>query len=557
MNQKKTPGSRNGRNSAPQYDPSAQESQNWYNYPQGYGESYDPADYENAYGTDYSQQYDTGYNSGYGPQNVQNPYSGYADPQWDQQSYGNGPYQETPPEPPKKRKRSIIPWITELIFLLVLGLCSFLFYRYSLSNLETVKSDLVVFEQAQPNYRCQQIFDELFQNPDWGKLYDLAGIQDSPYEGKEAFVAYMSQTVDGGGLSYHQIRFDPAEPLVYEIRSGEETIGSFSMENHGTSPEVPKWELGQLKLQFTADQSFQIKTPQGCSVLVNGIALDESHMIRQDYVQSLGEKKIQLPGTQVLEVRGLLQTPQITVTDSAGAELQVSFDEAAGLFSVPTEDSAAISDEEREIALEAVKNYCKFMINKGGGRANLKKYFKADTDTYNAIVGSDLSWIQKEKDHGYANETVTDYIRYNDNSFSARVSLTWQLTRPDGSVKESQVEKSLVFERDSKNGWLCTRMTGLDLTESISQVRITFMNGDEVLTSCLLDAGSKTISCPKVTAPEGKVFSGWMTQKQAQDGSSYYQRVLIPEADGNAAVPDGILPLEPMILYPVFETPNS
>ena len=279
------------------------------------------------------------YGSGDGTDNTQDPYNGYTAPQWDQQAYGNDSYQTDPPEPPKKRKRSIVPWITELVFLLILGLCSFLFYRLSLSNLETVKNDLTAFEQAQPSHRSQQLFDEFFKAPDWGSLYDLAGIQDSPYEGKEAFVAYMSQTIGGGPLTYKQVGFDPAQPLLYEIQFHEETIGSFSMVNQGTAPEAPQWELGEVRLQFTPDRSFQIQTPQGCSVFVNGTALDESHIIRQDYVQSLGEEKIQLPGTQVLEVRGLLQTPQITVKDSSGAELQASFDEAAGTQNIPAASS--------------------------------------------------------------------------------------------------------------------------------------------------------------------------------------------------------------------------
>ena len=42
---------------------------------------------------------------------------------------------------------------------------------------------------AQPNIRRDEVFQDLFADPDWEALYALAGEEDTAYEGAAAYVA--------------------------------------------------------------------------------------------------------------------------------------------------------------------------------------------------------------------------------------------------------------------------------------------------------------------------------------------------------------------------------
>ena len=51
------------------------------------------------------------------------------------------------------------------------------------------------YEASQPTAKCNEIVAELFTNPDWGKIYDLAGMEDTIFEGRDAYISYMSDKV--------------------------------------------------------------------------------------------------------------------------------------------------------------------------------------------------------------------------------------------------------------------------------------------------------------------------------------------------------------------------
>lgn len=519
---------------APDAAPSADYPQEAYGEPQGMG-------YQGqAY-------YDPQADQGYGNMTYGDPgYEGYPE-----QTYGDPSYYEEPQQEQPRRKIRKGPIIVGVLFYLALFACVGLFYMHIQKNLQKVEQELLAYEQAQPVHISQQVFEGLFGNPDWMALYEQAGLSDTDYEGREAFAAYMDQRVGGQSLSFRQLSFDQTQALEYGVFAGSDQVAAFTIRNHGATPQTPDWQKEGLTIYYKPVNKYRISLQDGQKVAVNGVALDDSLVIQEEYLQTLDEEKRRLPGTKVLEIREFLVQPTVTAESADGKALVVSFDEKTNTFQVPASDSGTISEEQKQLALDTIHTYCKYMINKAGGPAGLSKYFKQDTATFKAIVGSDLTWVQKESGHNFANEELSDYVSYGDKKFSVHVDLTWQLTRPDGSVKESPVEKTLVFEK-FESGWLCTRMTGFDLVEAVRNVRLTFWNGDTVLDSALIRTDSQTVTCPKITAPEGKKFAGWAVLRTAEDGSRQYQRVLMPEADGTAPVASG-LTLEPMDLYPLFE----
>ena len=105
-----------------------------------------------------------------------------------------------PEAPAKKQKKgprlgSVIFYTLYFMFILVFALGTYI-------GLRIVRDWLTDYEAAQPGYKAEQVFQQLFTDPDWGALYVSAGAKDSAYEGKEEFVTYMEEKIGDTPLTY-------------------------------------------------------------------------------------------------------------------------------------------------------------------------------------------------------------------------------------------------------------------------------------------------------------------------------------------------------------------
>lgn len=119
--------------------------------------------------------------------------------------------QAAEPAPVKKSssapvKRSRGPRLSGVIFYAVFFLCIFLFYVATYFGLLGLRNWLTRYEMAQPATKSEEVFEKLFIDPDWGALYEIAGVQDTAFENKDAFASYMENTVGDSKLSKNHIR---------------------------------------------------------------------------------------------------------------------------------------------------------------------------------------------------------------------------------------------------------------------------------------------------------------------------------------------------------------
>lgn len=452
-------------------------------------------------------------------------------------------------------KRSRGPRLSGVIFYAVFFLCILLFYAATYFGLLGLRNWLTRYEMAQPATKSEEVFEKLFSAPDWGALYDTAGIQDTAYESKDAFASYMESTVGDSKLTYMETSTGLSEDKKYIVRLGKEKIASFTLVDHNHSDsktEIPDWQLGTIEFFFTREESYRIQKLDGHTAYVNNVPLDDSATIRISTTNAEDYLPEGIMGVRVCtqEISGLVAAPSVRIVDGSGDEMAVTYDAASRSFIEQT-TASTISDTERDVAINAVKTYALYMINQAG-EADVAKYFLRGSDAYKAITDTERGFVQDAASRDFANETVTDYCRYSDNLFSLRVSVTLNQHRASGSVKESNIDQSLFFEKQSSGKWLCYAMTAVDVSKPVERVRLTFQDGDTTLESNFYDADSTQITCPVVSAPKGKVFSGWMTEEIDESGNPVMNLVFQPDESGNVSLPVGTT-LEPMTLYPLFE----
>ena len=461
------------------------------------------------------------------------------------------PLTQTVPEKHRKGPRlgGVIFYTLYFMFILVFFVATFF-------GLQWLQGWLADYQAAQPTTKSQEVFDQLFSHPDWGALYDAAGIEDTPYEGKEQFVSYMENKVGDATLTFKETSAGLSGDKKYFVLLGDEKIASFTLSGQTAAiTDIPDWELGGVELFFDRSETFYIQNVDGHTVEVNGVPLDDSHVIQIATTAAAERLPIGVTGTSTCtqEISDLMAVPTVTIFDKSGKTMEVSYDAETHTFTEQTEANT-ISDSEREAALNAAKTNCLFMIEKAS-KADIAKYFDTSSDVYRVIVNLGNLWVQDNNGYRFTKEEVSDYARYSDDLFSAHVVLNLNVTRKDGTTKDFGYDQTLFFRKQDTGKWLVYDATNADVNAPVGKVRLTFMNGDTVLSSEFVKTDATELDTPLVSAPEGKVFIGWYRIDKYDKGTTYTM-VFDPDENGHVAIPNGTT-LEPMTLYALFETPSG
>ena len=464
--------------------------------------------------------------------------------------------------PAKKQKKG--PRLGSVIFYTIYFLFILLFVLAIYLGLSRIRDWLASYEAAQPTYKAQQVFDQLFTDPDWGALYVSAGAKDSAYEGKDQYVAYMEEKVGDSKLTYMETA-GGLSGKKYIVRLGDEKVASFSLVDKknvsvslnltdlGSLGEIPDWQLGSVEVFFQRIGSYRIVKLDGHTAYVNGVALDESFTIME--ATTIAEQYLPegLTGVSMCtqEVNGLMEKPEVIVNDENGNPVEVTYDEQTRTFTARTESNTMAEDQET-VALEAAKINALWMIEEVKDRGKVAKYYDASSKPYDDIVHLGELWMQGNAGYEFKNEKVSNFAAYGSDMFSVYVSLDLDVTRKDGTSRTYDFAKTLFFKKIS-GSWKVVEWTNVDVSQPVGKVRLSFLHNGSLLNSEFYETDADEIITPIISpAPEGKTFSGWATQTVNEEGNTVMTIVFQPDETGTVAIPDGTT-LEPMMLYSVFE----
>jgi len=468
------------------------------------------------------------------------------------------------------------PRLGGVIFYTLYFLFIFLFFVAVYFGLQRLQDFLVEYEGAQPTAKSATVFQELFDDPDWGALYDAAGIADTQYEGKEAFVSYMEELVGDQELTYQLTSTGMSEDVKYFVKLGDKRLAYFTLTggeknqsfnfyklfeylaSSGTYADIAEWKLGEVGLYYERANGYRIQTVDGHIPYVNGVALTDDHIIQisgiKEDTTGFLPSGVTTPRTSIYEISDLIAEPVITVADKSGAQKEVVYDAATDTFVEQAEDMAVISEEEKALALDALKTYAKYGI-KEATAGDVGKYFDSTGEAYKSIMQTVLTWTKGNNGFSFDKDTVSDYCRYSDTMYSCYVTTELTIKLTDGGTQTKAINSTLLFSKTA-GGWKVTKMTNANIYVPEGKVRLTFMNDDIVLQSDFCNIEATTLDTPLLSVPEGKVFSGWMKETVAANGSKTMSLVFVPDEYGVVTIPSGTT-LEPMVLYPLFENAGA
>lgn len=415
------------------------------------------------------------------------------------------------------------------------------------------------FETTQPDHQSQVVFQQLFAQQDWGKVYDAANLNSSEFETRENFIAYMQAKVsvaEDKEISFYETSAGLSKDHKYIVQLGGEKLATFTLAGSvDEKTNKTEWTLNSLQLNIGSSHSVSIQRLPGFTVLVNGKEVSDDYIVRRIATKAEEYLPDGVHGYSLEElyIDGLMTPPTVEVKDTNGNAVPTIFSPSENCYRLDL-PAAEMTAAEKDVILGAAKANALFAI-RAIGTGELSKYFDYTTQIYKDICNTP-TFIQSFASYRF-DESVTavsDFYRYSDDLFSARVTLQLDITRKNGTVKSLEMNTTYLFTKNAAGTFMVSNITNVGLQEQTQEVRLQFECNGTILESMMVDTNANTVTLPQPDVQPGQKFLGWAT-KSVAEGGQITMNILFAPGEGGHISSD--LKLEPMTLYAVFEAEEA
>ncbi len=228
--------------------------------------------------------------------------------------------------------------------------------------------------------------------------------------------------------------YDMQQP-VYHLYADGKKIASVTLRETASETvmlilSVQEWETASVEPVLEAEEKgYLIYVPNNCTVMMNQIAADERELTgnKRDIEEfEYAAEYISVPYIVEYRIEGLLDVPEIAIFDCFGQEVEYTIEgdvvEYAGL---PTSE---MEEELKAFVLKNAENYSDFFSGDlaGGDKSvePLRYMFPKDSSFLELAENyrrNDLWMYSMHQTPVFANEKVSNYVRYSEDFFSCDV----------------------------------------------------------------------------------------------------------------------------------------
>ena len=354
-------------------------------------------------------------------------------------------------EAKKKRK---FPWFYAVLALFVIvGIC---LVAYGLSVLKLWMAD---YEQSQPKYAAEEIFNTYFKNPDIAKFIKETEYTISPAEDFSHLEKYVKDQIGSGEITYSKtVGSVDGKEQKYVVSAGDYKFAQFTVVDSGERTEYnnPKYVLGGYEFFYvTETTSVTVTAPSDAKVTVNGYELDESYIVSTKETETCkhmpsvimhNDNPAQGIKYSTYVIDGLLYpTENIKVTDKYGADCQVK-KLSDGSFSADINYNTETEKLHSEKALAFAKGYAQYA--QGCGKfGDFSSTIDKESSIYTKIRTMATHFVHPHDSCEFTDERLTQWYEYSDDVFSCRVSFTWHAYKKNAPEAYEYIDMTLYFHK--------------------------------------------------------------------------------------------------------------
>ncbi len=277
---------------------------------------------------------------------------------------------------------------------------------------------IIDYNKGIPETVSQKFFENTFINLDTDKIVEMSGITHSEFETDNDIKNFLKEQLSGE-LSYTSISSDDEKTKKYIVKSGEYKLASFSL----TADENNDYSPSTLELHLPKSLQKQYKVLSDSTITINSIPVDESYISERtphknaDYLPD----GVPCPEWITYSISGLTKEPEVVITDRNGNS-PVLMEDENGVFY----ENIIYDEQEQELIdrlLEAAKQYAKCM-QFDASKASALVYFEKGTPLYDSIRTVENMFVWDHAGYEFLDEKVSEFMRYDDNTVSVRISFT-------------------------------------------------------------------------------------------------------------------------------------
>ncbi len=327
---------------------------------------------------------------------------------------------------------------------------------------------LVEYEQSQPKYVAEQVFNEYFKSCDYEYLISHSNdIKISPMESMNDVVDYAAGLFnDMGEWRYSQTSSDDPDVLKYAVLAGKTRVGEFTLVKSGDQSNKLKldiYTLGSTQISLSALCGANIYAPAKAVVKVNGIVLGDEYKFGDPVVLKEAvyypEGDVAARTMQNYFIGGLFKAPTVTVQSADGVEYALEYDSESVIYRADIsyinglvdaynkkiaddeakrqeeirqeeerkkKESAEIRADIGEYAVTAVQTYARWMQD-DATKAERNKYFDTSSEFFKSLDKLiSQSFIMYHKSYRFDDVKDENYRYENDEktAVSGHISFT-------------------------------------------------------------------------------------------------------------------------------------
>ena len=368
-------------------------------------------------------------------------------------------------EPKKKSKAFLISLIAYTVVLIIL---SILFLSYTDKCLKK-------YENSQAYKAMEKYGEEVQQMLHNGTLADKVTIDTNAiFEDETVYREAYRQTLFGKStITYEK---DPAsydtQAPVYDIFADGTLVAKLNLEATNEHTifgilTVVDWDIASIVPVFSVDvKNYSISVPEGYKVSVNGIELTADNMVGTPELPAEfmnAAEYCEMPKRVNYEAKGLINAPEIIVTDSAGVQQVCEADETGNVY-VDFSNSDEMPEDIKQQSLDMAMCWENFMTNDlpgaSHGLGTVQQYLIKDSYYWNMAkdyaYGVDITFISDHviSNPPYSNVVADEYRSYGPNAYSCHIAFEKNMLLAGGSPYVSKFDSTIyfVYYDDSDDG---------------------------------------------------------------------------------------------------------
>lgn len=363
-------------------------------------------------------------------------------------------------------RKFFLIYCAALLFILIVGSLVFYVFLSKLENSQPYNTAASVAEIF--NSGSSSLSEYLKEN-----AQAASGLETDTEAVIEYYVSSL-ESEEEGSFSYVESSAYTETSPAYSITLDGETVADITLTSEHTSVfGLNDWVVSSINIAdyITGTNEYDIYVPSGSSITVNGIALDETYLTGEDSTPEILANSTDyissVPVYDVYHISGLINEPEISVSDSSGNSLSLVSSDSYYVAGTDTSDEFIASVSDR--VMDAVEEWGTYFINKSYG---LKSYMLSGTEWYAYIFGSDTMYpiytafyASDEIDsYEFTFTNAENYIKYSDDCFTVDVSYEMALTfTEEGYSDDNQnLYATWVWVTDDEGTWYIADVSYLD-----------------------------------------------------------------------------------------------